>query len=108
LDLLDDPITWAWWLAVAVITGLFVMLLVVISTGLWSAQLAYALAAVALFSLGAAATESTGRGLHDLFQALARVEFMQPWWLVLLALIPLIIWLSFRSLAGLGPVRRWL
>ena len=30
-----------------------------------------------------------------------------PWWLVLLPLIlPPLVWMSYRSLAGLGPVRR--
>lgn len=37
-----------------------------------------------------------------------RIEFVQPWWLLLLGLVPLIVIFSFRSLAGLGPVRRWL
>src|SRR5207253_10264794 len=27
--------------------------------------------------------------------------------LLLLLLIPVIVWLSYRSLAGLGPIRRW-
>lgn len=37
---------------------------------------------------------------------LAFLRFEQPAYLFLLALIPLIILLSFRSLAGLGPIRR--
>jgi uncharacterized membrane protein/Mg-chelatase subunit ChlD len=37
------------------------------------------------------------------------IAFGQPWWLVLLPLIlPPMVWMSFRSLAGLGPVRRLL
>ncbi len=32
--------------------------------------------------------------------------FERPLWLILLGIIPLLWWLSFRSLAGLGPVRR--
>ena len=32
-----------------------------------------------------------------------------PWWLILLPLIlPPLVWMSYRSLAGLGPVRRCL
>jgi uncharacterized membrane protein len=38
---------------------------------------------------------------------LAWVRFESPGYLALLALIPLLIALSYRSLAGLGPVRRW-
>ena len=36
-----------------------------------------------------------------------RFAAAEPWWLFLLLLIPLTIWWSFRSLAGLGPIRRW-
>lgn len=36
------------------------------------------------------------------------LRFDTPGYLVLLALLPLIIVFSFRSLAGLGPIRRWL
>ena len=39
---------------------------------------------------------------------LAFVRFESPGYLVLLALLPLLVILSFRSLAGLGPVRRWI
>src|SRR5204862_4603027 len=34
-------------------------------------------------------------------------EVAQPLWLLLLLLIPVVVWMSYRSLAGLGPVRRW-
>lgn len=39
---------------------------------------------------------------------LAFLRFEHPGYLVLLATLPLIVALSFRSLAGLGAVRRWL
>ncbi len=35
------------------------------------------------------------------------IRFETPAYLALLALLPLIVALSFRSLAGLGPIRRW-
>jgi uncharacterized membrane protein len=38
---------------------------------------------------------------------LAWLHFDSPGYLTLLALIPLIIALSYRSLAGLGPIRKW-
>src|SRR4051794_32610100 len=34
------------------------------------------------------------------------LAFDSPWYLALLAVLPLVWWVSFRSLAGLGPVRR--
>jgi uncharacterized membrane protein len=36
------------------------------------------------------------------------ITFLQPAWLVGLAILPVIVGLSYQSLAGLGPVRRWL
>ena len=36
------------------------------------------------------------------------VEFVRPWWLVLLGFVPLVVLMSRRSLSGLGPVRKWL
>lgn len=36
------------------------------------------------------------------------LRFDTPGYLVLLALLPLIVLFSFRSLSGLGPIRRWL
>ena len=41
-------------------------------------------------------------GWFDLYR------FETPGYLVLLALIPLLVVFSFRSLAGLGPIRRWI
>src|SRR5262245_54339215 len=40
--------------------------------------------------------------------ALPFIRFESPGYLVLLAVLPLVIVISLRSLAGLGPVRRWL
>lgn len=36
------------------------------------------------------------------------VTFLSPWWLILLAVLPFVVWLSSGSLSGLGPVRRWI
>ena len=38
-----------------------------------------------------------------------RVAVNRPWWLILLPLVlPPLVLFSFRSLAGLGRVRRWI
>ncbi|HEX5444096.1 MAG TPA: VWA domain-containing protein [Pirellulales bacterium] len=37
-----------------------------------------------------------------------RLDFDSPGYLALLALVPLLWWFSYRSLAGLGRVRRWI
>jgi uncharacterized membrane protein/Mg-chelatase subunit ChlD len=33
--------------------------------------------------------------------------FLSPWWLLLLALLPALWWVSFRTLSGLSRTRRW-
>ena len=35
-----------------------------------------------------------------------KIAFDQPWWLLLLGLVPVLWIFSFRSLSGLGPYRR--
>ena len=35
------------------------------------------------------------------------LTFLSPWYLLLLAVLPAVWWFSFRRLAALGPVRRW-
>ncbi len=35
-----------------------------------------------------------------------QLDFQSPWYLLLLGLLPLLWWFSFRSLAGLGNIRR--
>ncbi len=97
----------AWWIGGVALAILFFMLLVVVVTGLWWAFAGYVVGAAALMGLGGVCTELLSEGLIDAARMLARLEAVQPWWLVLLSLIPVIVLLSFRSLAGLGPVRRW-
>ena len=38
----------------------------------------------------------------------ATLTFLAPWWLLLLAGIPVLWWWSLRSLSGLGKTRRWI
>jgi uncharacterized membrane protein len=48
------------------------------------------------------------RTLGSMLAALDFLRFESPGYLALLALLPLLVLLSFRSLSGLGPIRRWL
>jgi len=98
---------WGLLLALVALGALFVMLLLVVVTSWWWAPLGYALGAVAFVGLGGACTESFSQGLIETGRTLTRLEAIQPWWLLGLGLVPVIVALSFRSLAGLGPVRRW-
>jgi uncharacterized membrane protein/Mg-chelatase subunit ChlD len=97
----------AWWIASGALAILFFMLLALLITGHWWAPAGYLVGAAALFALGGLSTESLSQSLVDAAKMLARLEAVEPWWLLLLALVPLIVLLSFRSLAGLGRVRRW-
>ncbi|HXG13414.1 MAG TPA: VWA domain-containing protein, partial [Gemmataceae bacterium] len=102
------PAEWGWWIAGAAAGCLFVMFLVLILTGHWWAPLAAGLGGLALLGLGAAGAGPVSERLRDGLEFVRNLRPMQPWWLLLLALIPVIILLSYRSLAGLGPVRRWI
>jgi uncharacterized membrane protein len=104
---LEEPAAWAWWTAGAALAALFAMLLLVLISGRWSAWLGYALGGLALLGLGGLSAEAASRGLAETGKVLIRLEPLQPFWLLLLGLVPVIIYLSFRSLAGLRPVRRW-
>jgi uncharacterized membrane protein len=97
----------AWWIASVALAILFFMLLVLVITGHWWAIGGYVVGSIALAALGGISTESLSQGMVDVAKMLARLEAVQPWWLLLLGLVPVVVLLSFRSLAGLGPVRRW-
>jgi uncharacterized membrane protein len=102
------PFEWGFWIGGAALAILFALFLVVITTGAWWAQAGFALGALFLLGLGAVADDRAGIWLSDGARLVASLEPTQPWWLLLLLLIPVIIFLSYRSLAGLGPVRRWI
>jgi uncharacterized membrane protein len=98
---------WGFWVACAAVGTFFVMFAVLILTSAWWRPLAYAAAGLLAFGLGAFAAGPVGEGLVEAGKAAASLEPSQPWWLLLLLLIPLVFYFSYRSLAGLGPVRRW-
>ena len=101
------PFAWGLWLTGAMLALLVAMLLIVILSGGWSARLGYAVGALLLLGLGGTVSPAAAQGMSEAGKLLVSLEPTQPWWLLLLGLIPVIIVLSYRSLAGLGPVRRW-
>lgn len=101
------PWTIGIWIGGTAALVLFGMLLVVILNGHWLAQMGYAVGAIFLIGLGSAGAQPASEGLNEVGKLLRSLEVTQPFWLVLLLLIPVIIRLSYRSLAGLGPIRRW-
>jgi hypothetical protein len=99
---------WSIWLGGTALVTLFVMLVVVVTTGSWWAPLAYTAGAVLLLSLGGVFSGPAQEGAVELGKTIASFEATQPWWLLTLFVLPAIVFLSYRSLAGLGSVRRWL
>jgi uncharacterized membrane protein len=94
------------WATVGVL-GLFALAGVnLLLTGLWSRPLAWGLAAMLAVALGGFVGSIQAAGVSAV-RTLRTLEFVQPWWLLLLLLLPLLVWFSYQSLAGLGPIRRW-
>jgi uncharacterized membrane protein len=102
------PFDVAFWGVSLALTALFVALVVVVWTGRWSAPLGWILGGFLLLGLGGLAANAVGQGLVEAGRILIHLEVSEPIWLLLLALLPVVVLLSFRSLGGLGPVRRWL
>jgi uncharacterized membrane protein len=95
------------WLAIGALAVLFVMVFAMVLSGWWWAPLACVVGGVALLGLGGLGEEPAATVLSAAFAFVRNLRPLKPWWLLLLLLIPAIIALSFRSLAGLGPIRRW-
>jgi uncharacterized membrane protein len=104
---IEAPATWSGILAVIGVAILFGMVLVLVASGRWSAPLAFGSAAALILGLGGFLNAAITRELRDIWAVLVRLEVVQPYWLLLLLLIPILVYFSYRSLAGLGPVRRW-
>jgi hypothetical protein len=102
------PMDVGMWTTFGALGTLAVLLLIVISTGTWNAYLGYLVGAVLLFGTGAWVLGPLGQLIGDAGKFVVTLVPLEPWWLLLLLLIPVTIWLSFRSLSGLGPIRRWL
>lgn len=73
----------------------------------WHRHVAVASAATFALGLGAWACVPLGHQVVEVSRSIGGLEIVEPLWLILLAVIPVIVLMSFRSLAGLGPVRRW-
>src|SRR5262249_41479256 len=106
-DLLFPP-DWAFWLSVVSLAGIFVMVIVLIITGGWSAYFGCSLGVLLFLGIGGMVLSPLSRGLVEAGKVMAGLEATRPWWLLLLLFVPVVVLWSYRSLAGLGPVRRWI
>lgn len=87
--------------------GLILAGLILFFTRAWSFALAIGLFALSLFGFGAWLEASLGDAITTAVSSLRWLEFVRPWWLLLLVFVPVVIWLGQRSLSGLSPARKW-
>jgi uncharacterized membrane protein len=100
------PAELALWCALGILGLLLLAVLNLLLTGLWSRQLAWSLAALLAIALGGFVDPAQAAGVSAV-RTLRTLEFVQPWWLLLLLVLPLLVKFSYKSLTGLGPIRRW-
>src|SRR5262249_6820766 len=103
-----SPTDWSRWVAGLALITLITMIAIVAMTEKWSAPLGYTVGGIFLLGLGGLYVEPAAEVLGDSWRFLVSLEPLEPWWLLVLLFVPVIIWMSFRSLTGLGPIRRWL
>ena len=96
------------WLLAASAAVLLVVVARLVWAGAWSFALGVTLAAVTLLALGAILLPPLQAGVVEAVRAARGLEFVRPWWLLLLLAVPPIFLVGRRSLSGLGPVRKWL
>src|SRR5262245_24039164 len=82
---------WAVWVMVAAAAALFLMLLVLILSGYWYSPAAAAAGAIVVLAFGGLVGRAAGDALAEGWKVVRGVEFLYPWWLALLALIPVMI-----------------
>jgi hypothetical protein len=98
---------WAWWVLVSAATVFICLFLLLALTGAWRSSFGYGVAVLALFGAGGLWLNAAGAGLLEMCRDLRGLTFLQPWWLLLLLLVPLFFVLSAPRLNRSEP-RPWL
>jgi uncharacterized membrane protein/Mg-chelatase subunit ChlD len=101
------PASVAVWVVIAATVLLFVLLMLLVMAGAWSRSLAAATAVLGLLGFGGMWLPPAGAALAEVGRTLAGVEWLAPWWLLLLALLPLFVLLALPRLNRLEP-RPWI
>ncbi|MFO0925465.1 MAG: VWA domain-containing protein [Gemmataceae bacterium] len=106
--LLLDPAGWlAWPLLLGGAAGFAALAVLLLLTGYWSPPLALAIVAAGLLGLGGVGFTATTTTAAEFARSLADLRLKEPWWLLLLALVPAVVALSWRRL-GRDELRPWL
>jgi uncharacterized membrane protein len=92
------PVEVAWGLVVAAASVMAALVFILFLVGAWSAPLACFAGVLAALGVGRLTLPATGHGLVEFVRSLGEVELLAPWWLLLLAVLPLFVWMSRRRL----------
>src|SRR5262245_50606678 len=103
----DGPSGVPSWLVALALGGFALAGIWLIATKGWSFWVATSLAAVGLLGLGGWIEAGLGAGFMEVYRSAIGLQFVRPWWLLLLAFVPVVVLMARRSLSGLGPVRKW-
>jgi uncharacterized membrane protein len=96
-----------WIFTLAAAGGAFVATIVLILSNRWSFIAGIAIAALGLLGAGGLVEAYFSSGTAEIGRSLRGLEFVRPWWLVLLAFVPVVVLVARQSLGGLGPTRKW-
>ncbi len=96
----------AWWALGAAAAAFVSLAALLLLTGAWSRHAALAVAVLALVALGGVALSPLGEVLADAGRSGLEMRLKEPWWLALLALIPLFVVLGQRRL-NRAEARPW-
>ncbi|MBA4189075.1 MAG: hypothetical protein C0467_13840 [Planctomycetaceae bacterium] len=94
-------------LAAGAVLSLFGMFLVLLSSGRWSFRLALVAGIVLVGSLVDLVATDARDSLRAFSRGVRSLEVVRPWWLVLLAVVPVITLIARKNLRGLGRFRKW-
>ena len=103
----DGPSHVPTWIVGLATGGLILVGIWLAATKGWSFWLASSLVAFGLFGLGSWCEADLGAGLMEVYRSAIGLQFVRPWWLLLLGFVPVVVLMARRSLSGLGPVRKW-
>ncbi len=90
----------------AVVFALAALLLLL--ARVWSFTLGLILGAVLLAGIGGWVGRDISSGVAYAGRSALYLDFIRPWWLVLLVFVPAVFLMSRGSLSGLGPWRKWM
>lgn len=95
------------WLLAGAAVGFAILVLVLAFARGWSYRAALLFAGLASLGLGGWIARPAFGAVVDAVRAVRFLEFVRPWWLLLLGFVPVVVLIARKSLSGLGPVRKW-